>query len=381
MDLWLNALLTDPAPAVLITVAGARGSTPREPGTRMVVTAHALYGTIGGGGLEHKAIATARELLAAGRECSRLERYPLGLAFGQCCGGVAFIHFHCLPAERPAWLMRLAEWQRAARPAWLARLADYEAAGTLLVGAAEVHGSLGDAELTVRVTAQLRALLAAGDDQPRLAGLDGSPDPGVGRGPALLLEPLLPDAFHIALFGAGHVGRALVRVLEGYPCRITWVDNRAEQFPVALPPQVTVRYVAEPAAVVDELPPDAFYLVMTHDHALDLEICARVLLRHDIRYCGLIGSQSKRNNFERRLKQRGLTAADLERLTCPIGIPGIRDKHPAAIAIAVAAELLQRRHATAEVEEKHDARHHSHVGASQSVRRALHVEAGSRPSS
>lgn len=144
------------------------------------------------------------------------------------------------------------------------------------------------------------------------------------------------------LFGAGHVGQALVRALADMPCRITWVDSRDAAFPTAVPANTTVVATDAPEAEVDAAPAGAYFLVMTHSHPLDQALTEHILRRADFDYFGLIGSDSKRRQFERRLAARGVAPAQLATMTCPIGVSGINDKRPAAIAIAVAAELLQR---------------------------------------
>jgi xanthine dehydrogenase accessory factor len=109
-----------------------------------------------------------------------------------------------------------------------------------------------------------------------------------------------------------------------------------------VPANVTCLESESPAAEVAAMPANAYYLVMTHSHPLDFEICSRILARGDFAYCGLIGSVSKRRRFEKQMRKLGMPATSLERLTCPIGLPGIDSKKPEAIAIAVAAELLQK---------------------------------------
>jgi xanthine dehydrogenase accessory factor len=126
------------------------------------------------------------------------------------------------------------------------------------------------------------------------------------------------------------------------PCRITWVDSRDAAFPADVPANTTVVATDVPEAEVDAAPKGVYFLVMTHSHPLDQALTERILHRADFAYFGLIGSLSKRHQFERRLLARGITAEQLEAMTCPIGVPGIDDKRPAVIAIAVAAELLQR---------------------------------------
>jgi xanthine dehydrogenase accessory factor len=162
----------------------------------------------------------------------------------------------------------------------------------------------------------------------------------------LLLERIAPSDFHVAVFGAGHVGKALVSVLAGLPCRITWIDSRVDQFPSSVPSNATVERTDAPEYTVRQLPPDSYVLIMTHSHPLDLQICEGALRRDDFTYVGLIGSKTKRTKFERRLLERGLEVTALARLTCPIGVPGVTSKHPAVIAVAVAAQLLQAWSAT-----------------------------------
>lgn len=228
-------------PAVLVTVLAARGSAPREAGCKMVVSADCLFGTIGGGRLEHVAIGIARGLLdGAGGPVTR--DFPLGPALGQCCGG---------------------------------------------------HVSL-------------------------------------------LFEPVRPPAWQVALFGAGHVGRAVASLLATLPCRLAWIDSRLDAFP----PPSRGRVCADPASEVAALPAGGFALVMTHDHQLDYAIVSAALRRGDLGFVGLIGSETKRARFASRLAREGIDDAAL---VCPIGLAGIDGKHPAEIAIAVVAQMMQAR--------------------------------------
>nr|CAA6830439.1 MAG: XdhC protein (assists in molybdopterin insertion into xanthine dehydrogenase) [uncultured Thiotrichaceae bacterium] len=147
-------------------------------------------------------------------------------------------------------------------------------------------------------------------------------------------------AFHLVLFGAGHVGRAVVHVLAQIDCQVTWVDSREDAFLAEIPAHVRKVVAEYPEDEVADAPEGACYLVMTHDHGLDQRICEAVLKRGDFRYCGLIGSLTKRRKFEQRLLGRGFSEADLARLVCPIGIAGISGKEPGVIAVGVVGELL-----------------------------------------
>jgi xanthine dehydrogenase accessory factor len=146
-----------------------------------------------------------------------------------------------------------------------------------------------------------------------------------------------------------------VDVLSRLDCNIRWVDGRRNIFPAQLPDNVTVVASTNPPQEVAAMPQGTHYLVMTHSHPLDFEICDQVLRREDFTYCGLVGSLSKRRRFERTMRKQGMPESLLERLTCPIGVSGIASKKPADIAVAVAAELLRIRDAAAAAIEDNDA--------------------------
>jgi xanthine dehydrogenase accessory factor len=248
--------------AVLVTVHETAGSVPRERGAWMAVFPNTIVGTIGGGHLELQAIEEARRRLEGGTGDPVL-RYALGPSLGQCCGGVAHLHYERL-------------------------------------GAADA----------------------------RLVG-----------------ERLSGNAAHVALFGGGHVGKALVQVLGTLPFSITWIDSRDEIFPVQVPDNVQCEHSDPVQAAVAQLAPGSRVLVMSFSHAEDLDIVAaclkRLRERGDLPYVGLIGSKTKWATFRHRLEERGFRKQELAQVTCPIGIPGIVGKQPAVIAVAVAAQLLQ----------------------------------------
>lgn len=246
-------------PAVVVEVLASKGSVPRGAGTRMLVAADEVVGTIGGGHLELKAIADARQAITAGRTSVQVQHITLGPSLGQCCGGVLDLAFTPLNQAHPV--------------AW----------------------------------------------------------------------PPEPPLFTLQLYGAGHVGRAIVRLLAALPCRVFWIDQRETEFPTdaALPPHIEIVCVEPVQAEVAAAPPGAFYLVLTHSHDLDMALTAAILQRDDIGWFGLIGSLTKRARFENRLRQRGVAETKLLQMMCPIGLPGIKGKQPELIAMAVVAQLLQ----------------------------------------
>jgi xanthine dehydrogenase accessory factor len=162
------------------------------------------------------------------------------------------------------------------------------------------------------------------------------------NGDLTLLEPLSAARPRLWVFGAGHVGQALVRLLSDLRIfDLTWVDSRPELLPADLDGGVTTLASAKPVELIDAAPAGTRYVVLTHDHALDYELCRSILRRGDSFWLGLIGSASKAARFRSRLLHDGIDRETLSTLTCPIGIPGIASKLPASIAISIAAQLLQ----------------------------------------
>jgi xanthine dehydrogenase accessory factor len=282
-----------------VVVAAVEGSAPREAGAAMLVWPGGQSGTIGGGTLEYEAAARARSALAEARD--RLDRLPLGPALGQCCGGSVTLLTEVWDVAR----METATGEVIARP---------------LPGPATA--------MPLAVKRLLNAARAQGK----------APAPGIIAG--WMVEPRACPARSLWIYGAGHVGRALVEVLAPLPdLAITWVDTAPDRFPDHIPRGVTQLVAANPAEVVRYAPAGAEHLVLTYSHALDLELCHQ-LLRHGFRSAGLIGSATKWARFRSRLRQLGHDEARIARITCPIGDPAL-GKHPQAIAVGVAAALLK----------------------------------------
>ncbi len=228
-----------------------------------------------------------------------------------------------------------------------------EAGTRMLVGDDEVAGSVGGGHLEWQAIATARERLAAGERSVLDWRIALGPSLGQCCGGALTLRlspltdglvaewPVAAPRFRLHLFGAGHVGRALVQVLANVPCEVAWVDERESEFPAGPLPAHVERVCVEPVeAEVAQGRPGDFYLVLTHSHALDLAITEAVLQRGDFGWLGVIGSATKRARFEHRLAERGVDAALRARIVCPIGLPGVGGKQPGVIAVAVAAQLL-----------------------------------------
>ena len=303
----LLTLLDHDLPCVWVSVAGVRGSAPREEGAGMVVAGSTVAGTtvagttvrgtIGGGHLELKAIELAREWLRLGKTSAMQRHYPLGPALGQCCGGAVDLLFRPITMQERPWVEALVQAEKIGGNIMLRTRPDTDSPHTTL-------------------------------------------DAGAVSNTIVTRHAFHP--WHVWIFGAGHVGKALVQVFGTLPCVLTWVDSRDAEFPPAAGHHVRVLQSDHPAGEVTDIPSGADVLVLTHSHALDLDIVTQLLRRNDLAYLGLIGSQTKAQLFHRRLAARGLDAA---RMVCPIGAitAGKKDKHPGAIAVSVAADLLARR--------------------------------------
>jgi xanthine dehydrogenase accessory factor len=286
--------------AAMIGVHEVKGSAPREAGARMVVRPDgAFHGSIGGGQLELKMLGIAREMLGSGRAEARLIDQALGPDLGQCCGGRVKILVETFDTRDLAPVKRLAALEDKGVFVLECRLADGRVAR-------EIASSVGDDTWT-----QWRETY------------------GEVRTPVLL-------------FGAGHVGRALVLALAPLPFAIRWFDSRPDAFPPHIPRNAETVLLKDPEAEIAAAAPDSYVLVMTHDHPLDLAITAAALGR-DFPYVGLIGSASKRARFEKRFREVGIGGERIAALVCPIGVSGIADKDPAIIAASVAAQLLRWR--------------------------------------
>ncbi|NGZ85828.1 xanthine dehydrogenase accessory protein XdhC [Duganella aceris] len=343
MNEWLTARMAEPA--VLVTVAIVEGSGPREPGAKMLVTASGQHDTIGGGHLELCAVELARGMLSAAGATARLERYALGPTLGQCCGGVVHLAFELVDAQLAAVLASLRARRR--EDSWRLSAIDGPAASLLLdatgvLAAAPVAPApaLATPAAASPLATPAAAIAAASAGPPPVDRQRGTHILRDAAGRRWLADPCLAPRAHLLLFGAGHVGAAIVRMLGELPCTVTWIDEREDMFPPSIPANVTIEATDLPEALVATAPPDASYLVMTHSHTLDQRLSETILARADVGWFGLIGSKTKRVQFERRMAARGLPQDRIDAMVCPIGLAGITNKLPAAIAASVCAQLL-----------------------------------------
>ncbi len=309
--------------AALISVIGVDGSAPREVGARMVIERDVgFFGTIGGGRLEYETLAVAEAALSAETPAASVQVWPLGPNLGQCCGGS---------------VTTLIETFDAGDLDHISELAAAEQAGPFV--------SIS------RMTAQGRIARKI---------LDGNFDTAED-GEATLKERFVERFGEVRktvlLFGAGHVGRAVVLALSQLPFSVRWIDPRTDHFPDYVPANVITVRTDAPEREIDAAPAGAFVVIMTHSHPLDYSIAAAALRRPDLGFVGLIGSATKRARFASQAQKLGISAQQIARLACPIGLPDIRAKEPSIIATGVAAQLL--------IERERDSRRASAAAASK----------------
>ncbi|HLZ76512.1 xanthine dehydrogenase accessory protein XdhC [Phenylobacterium sp.] len=317
MSEWIGEALAAVARGealAMATVVGAQGSTPREIGARMLVWPDRFTGTIGGGSLERQALDQARRLLAQDARRHALQDYPLGPLLGQCCGGRVRLLVERIDAESAGWLADAARACEGGAPFRLQ---------------AEVEGA--DLRRSVQGAPEAQANGEdTADNSPRI------PIPDVRT----LSEAITPVRPRLVIFGAGHVGQAVARAFAPLPFHLDWLASREDLRPEAGGTHAEILSEDELEACIAAAPPATLFAIFTHSHDLDYRLTRAALAKGDFGYLGLIGSHTKRVRFERRLRDDGVTDAELARLTCPIGIPSLKSKAPAVIAVSLAAELL-----------------------------------------
>lgn len=323
----LTAAANQCVPRVLVTVCHVAGDAPREPGAKMLVTQYQTFDSIGGGALEFRATTVARTMLAmpagaTGAE-RRIERMTIESDCGEFATALVDLAFERIDAPALQALRVLRRRARGQQDAWRLSAFDSDAAPS-------VYDEEG------------KRLCGGGPAQLLLPG------PGINcklrvdpAGARWLVDAIASPRPHLVLFGAGHIGAAVVRALAGLPCRVSWIDERDHLFPPLLPSHIRVETGEPPEMIALRMPAGACYLIATHSDALDQRLAEALLRRGDAQWVGLIGSRTRRAQFERRLRQRGVTAERLAALTCPVGIAGVDDPHPAVIAASVVAQLLQ----------------------------------------
>ena len=322
---------------VIVTLIEINGSAPREVGARMIVTGESSQGSIGGGNLEFQAIQNAQAMLVRPQKFTRKTEYSgLGITLKQCCGGAVQLMYEMFAGNSADQLIHELGIEGEGRPRYLVSCVSDDRPTRVVSRRDDVE------DLPDSVWDTARELVAGSSEYSRLVS-EGSTQ--------WFITHLNEKPIKIVLFGAGHVGKALVPLLQNLPFQIDWVDQREDVFPSSIPDNARTLSPDDLTSFIDSQPDGAFFVVMTHDHGLDYELCLHILKRRNFGWLGLIGSRTKRLRFEQRLNKDGINSFTLQRLICPIGLPSIRGKYPAVIALSTAAQLQEVRNRIAKSED------------------------------
>lgn len=297
---------------ISVTVTAVKGSAPCATGSRMLWVNGAIEGTVGGGNLEFTAMSQACKLAVADRRFT-YQSLPLGPLLSQCCGGRVDLAYERFTPDDLRFFDRVD--------------ADQGTVITCING--DQYGKWSEAD------SKTTPIPGSHWQRPPVLAQTGNKEPVVWREAWWEPAPLL------CIFGGGHIGAALAQVLDVTPCEIVVIDPRTE---VVLPPgsHATLFQNVVPGELGTWWRSGAMAVVLTHSHEHDYLWTATLLRSGEPTYCGLIGSRTKRARFLRRLADDGLTDSQIAQLTCPIGLPDLNSKHPGAVAISVAAQLLPR---------------------------------------
>lgn len=330
----LRALLNDHNRVVMVTVAQTKGSTPREMGARFFVMPLITVDTIGGGNLEYKATQIARKVLTnTDKQKTMLKHFSLSAGLGMCCGGVVELLFELMDQGDYPWLEQWINCYENQSKDILITQINNKNSSKRIYGEQEFLQKTDDLPDQIINTA---ALLSAENNNTFIKT----------KTDVYYLETIEKKCNYLYLFGAGHVGQAIVTLMKDLPWQIKWVDTRDDylepQFLRQLSRQVDVCITNTPEAEIVHAKSQSFFLVMTHEHSLDLVLCEQILNRDDVKFFGMIGSKTKRQRFEHRLSAIGFNPYQLNKMICPIGIEGINSKQAPIIALSVVAQLQQQ---------------------------------------
>ena len=285
-----------------IIIVAAKGSTPRGVGAAMIVTAQSQIGTIGGGAMEFQTIDSARhafDKIPATGFMRFVETFALGPDLGQCCGGQVTVLFEVFAPSIADELLSI-----SAEPDVM------------------ICHDIASQTLPQPITTTRHA-------------------PIFHKGAQRFIAPAAPILQPLYVYGAGHVGRALIPLLQGLRLDIIWVDTTPNRFPETVPDRVLTVPASDMAVIARNAPQRAFHLVLTYSHQFDEAICHALLVKGDFSRLGLIGSATKKARFAKRFAQAGIAQELIDQLQCPVGLTAIKDKAPAHVALSIAGQVAQ----------------------------------------
>lgn len=297
MTNWLllvQKALSHHAVACHVIIAEVKGSSPREVGADMVVTADGFDGTIGGGQLEFEALHIAQQLIASTTHFTRQWRhFALGPSLGQCCGGAVTLCFVLYVPNNAEALSQL-------------------------MAAPAIYHERQTQDFPLRYDGPLEVSAKEG---------------------LILSQQKKP--LHLYIYGAGHVGRALVSATANLGLVRYWIDDDDGRFPSVMPPDIEKIVAKNMASIARYAAPESFHIILSYSHKIDEAIAFEILRRDAFLQIGMIGSDTKARRMASQLAKAQIASDQLSRLHCPVGIGGIRQKAPAFVALSIAAQIAQ----------------------------------------
>lgn len=220
----------------------------------------------------------------------------------------------------------------------------------MVITAEHTWDTIGGGNLEFVVTNKAREFLAQNKSTQEIIPfpLGGALGQCCGGNATVLIETFAACDFRIALFGAGHIAKELVKILGSLPCKVNWIDSREELFPESVTNNIAINVQADPVSQIATLPTHSDVLILTHNHQLDYELTKAALKHGHIRHIGLIGSDTKASRFRQRLLKEGFTPQAINRVTCPVGLSNVPGKLPMEVAVSIAGELIALEHANQE---------------------------------
>jgi len=348
MNSWLKPVKTASAlnkGFVLLTIISTKGSTPCSNGDKIVFSgAESVFGSIGGGNLEFKALSFAEELLSLNSNGTYLKKYPLGASLGQCCGGYVNVMFESFIQSDAtnSWIKTVSNLLQDNEDFIVATIIDSNSeiefsSKKFVYLDGTLSPNIDDKKISSLITKSAKDLLLL-SDSPTIVQFENQS----GALTEVCFEKVLTSEVQpVVVFGAGHISRALMPILINLPIKIYWVDDRAEQFDKYQGDTSQIDIICDDfVQSIPDLPDSSYCLVITYSHQIDFEICEKMITQNNFSYLGMIGSEIKGKKFRDRFHQKNFSEEVINKFICPIGDKQKFLKSPAAIAVTIAMDLI-----------------------------------------
>ena len=330
---------------VLLTIISTKGSTPCSNGDKIVFSGgESVFGSIGGGNLEFKALSFAEELLSLNSNGTYLKKYPLGASLGQCCGGYVNVMFESFIQSDAtnSWIETVSNLLQDNEDFIVATIVDSNSeiefsSKKFVYLDGNLSPNIDDKKISSLITKSAKDLLLL-SDSPTIVQFENQS----GALTEVCFEKLLTSEFQpVVVFGAGHISRALMPILINLPIKIYWVDDRAEQFDKYQGETSQINIICDDfVQSIPDLPNNSYCLVISYSHQIDFEICEKMIIQNNFSYLGMIGSEIKGKKFRERFQQKKYPEEVINKFICPIGDKQKFLKSPAAIAVTIAMDLI-----------------------------------------